>query len=200
MQARNTKQPEGHPTFEYSEKPDDVRSIFLKSLKWLIVLLTICCTGCTGPTLTSGGLPFSTIEQKSDPAYIGQQQYFALEPGILVFYNEESALAQGDLFSEDARLELKRVNYRTHFVLAVFQGWKPSAGFGVEINQLVAENGGVVVGASFRLPENGAVAGGAVTSPYHLIRVRRPAADLESLPFQLEVAGEVLAVFPNPTP
>ncbi len=163
------------------------------------LLFCLYMAGCVSQVPT-GALAFTTLEQKQDAAYIGQQQFNALEPGLVVIFNEETALEQGDLFSESARLQLRGLNWQTHFALAVFQGWKPSDGYGVEISEMALEEGQIVIRAEFRQPGAASDSEGAVTSPYHLVLVRRLAFEPEKLVFRLVVAGEELAVFPGPAP
>ncbi len=151
----------------------------------ILFLLQACL-----PPVTVGALPFSTIEQKSDPAYIGQQQYTALDPEVMVFWDREQAEAADYWFSESARRELARVDWGRLFVVAVFQGWQGSGGYGVEVTEVAVEGAVIRVKAAFDEP-GGAGAGG-VTSPYHLVVVRRPVADADFSNVELVVGQQVV--------
>ncbi|HUF38427.1 MAG TPA: protease complex subunit PrcB family protein [Anaerolineales bacterium] len=159
-------------------------------------LLALWLAGCLPPSSTGGGLHFTTIEQKNDAAYTGHQQYNALDPGLLVFFDEAAAAAHLDLFSDAARDLVARVDWRTQFVVAVFQGWQNGAGYGVTIERIAVDGTALRVHAVFRTPEE---PGGPVTSPYHLVAVRRPLAAVEGLSFELVVGeGVVLTLTPAP--
>jgi hypothetical protein len=163
-----------------------------------LAALTACClVGCLSPAPAAGNLPFTTIEQKDDAAYIGQQQYFALDPGLLVFLDAESAAENEDLFSDVAREQLSRVDWRTHFVVAVFQGWQGGVGFGVTVAQVSLVGAGLRIQADFQTQLGDP--SGAVTSPYHLIAVRRPLAPVENLSFEL-INGETILLTITPGP
>jgi hypothetical protein len=138
----------------------------------------------------SGGLPFSTIEQKDDAAYIGQQQYFGLDPELLVISDAAAAAGAEDFFSETGRDLLAGIDWRTQFVLAVFQGWQGGAGYGVTVERITVEGARMQVEAVFLTPTDGPT--GSVTSPYHLIAVRRPLAPLEGFSFELVVGENVV--------
>ena len=173
--------------------------IFIRSTGSLILLLVFVCA-CMAPISEGGDLAFTTVEAKHDPAYIGQQQYYALQPGLLVIFNEESAMMQGDLFSEAARLRLSEVNWQTHFALAAFQGWQAGEGYAVEIQGLRIQDGVLRIFADFLVPDAPPQSGAPVTSPYQLILVPRPVPTLESLPFELVVDSQTVAVFPTEAP
>jgi hypothetical protein len=162
------------------------------------VALALVLGACSSPAPTAGQLPFTTIEQKNDTAYIGQQQYFALDPGLMVFADAAAAVENEDLFSEAAREQLSRVDWRTQFVVAVFQGWQGGAGYGVTVTQVTLVGTSLRIYAEFQTPSGDP--SGAVTSPYHLIAIRRPLTPVESLSIDLLVGDEVILVAATPTP
>lgn len=166
------------------------------------VLLTFfftLLTGCLPPLPEDGSLSFQTLEQKNDSAYRLQEQYTALEPGLVVIEGEESLARYEVWFGEKGRGQLKRLNFGTTIAVAVFQGWQLEAGYGVEIERVVRVGDVVTVAARFTRPGPG---GGvsAVTSPYHLIRVGKAGDWHEGISYELVVEGEVVAVFPTPEP
>ncbi len=150
--------------------------------------------GCAPAQSAPGLLHFTQIEQKNDPAYIGQQQYNALDPGLMVFTDPETLSEGGVWFSEAARQKMAMLDLQTHFVLAVFQGWQSGTGYGVEIAQILLEGDVVRVAAVFQVPAD--TADNGVTSPYQVVALRRPYRSLETLVFELVVDGEVLDVYP----
>lgn len=160
---------------------------------FLLLLAGLVLSACAPALPHSGFLPFTTIEKKNDAAYIGQQQYNALDPGLIVIGDREAAIESGVWFSEDARRKLDRVDWRTQMALAVFQGWRATGGYGIEVQAVRWD--GERVRPDVSLQEPAGEGYGGVTSPYHLVVVRRP-GDLEGLVFELVVGEQVLVVFP----
>lgn len=165
-------------------------------IKRLRLLICLLLAGCLPAVSVGGELTFTSVEQKNDAAYIGQQQYYALDPGLLVILDEEALAASGDLFSESARQQMARMSLETHFLVAVFQGWQASGGYGVTIEAIRIEGDVVRVAAVFQTPEGEGQPG--VTSPYHFVAVRRPFNGLAAKTFELISGEQVLAVFPSP--
>lgn len=155
---------------------------------WLLA----ACAPVAGP---AGSLPFKTLEQKNDAAYIGQQQYYALDPGLVVLEDRDAVDEAGVLFSEAARRSLSEVNWQTQFVLAVFQGWKLTGGYGVTIENVSLEGQTLRVDAVFSAPGESPTQ--AVTSPYHAVVLGRPAVPAKALVVELRVSGKRLAVHPD---
>ena len=153
-------------------------------------VLALGLAGCLPPAPAAGSLPFTTIERKDDAAYIGQQQYNALDPGLLVFLDAASAAENEDLFSQAARELLARVDWRTQFVVAVFRGWQGGSGYGVTVERVALEGMLLRIHVNFETPDDSP--SGAVTSPYHLIAVRRPLAPVEGLSFEIVLADAIL--------
>ena len=167
--------------------------------KRFYALFLLLLAGCLSVPVTPGVFASQTVEQKNDSAYIGQQQYYALDPGYMVFHDRESLNAGSVWFSEAARRDLDDVDLERTIVLAVFQGWQPNGGYGVQIEQISVENGALRVDVTFKTP--GAAEVGGVTSPYHLVTVPRPAGLRTPVQVQLYVGGEPLAVQPlTPAP
>jgi hypothetical protein len=161
------------------------------------LLLLLVLAACTPLAPSEGALPFRTIEQKADAATIGQQQYDALEPGLLIIASDEDLAAYGKWFTENARDQMRRMNLTRTPTLAVFQGWKVGEGYGVSVSGVERQGNVIRVTAQFAVP--GASTGGKVTSPYHLIALDG-LVGANALEFHLIVSGETLAIIPTPTP
>lgn len=161
----------------------------------LPVVFIFLLSACAPAAPPEGRLPFSTLEQKNDSAYIGQQQYNALDPGLMVFQDEDAASEGGVWFSESARRALRDIPWQTRFAVAVFQGWKPTGGYGVTVKTVTRAANVLRIDAEFAAP--GPAPPPAVTSPYQLIALGRPPVPPEDLVVELWVAGERLAVYPE---
>jgi len=166
----------------------------------LLFLFFLVLTACIPPLPEDGSLSFQTIEQKNDSAYSLQEQYTALEPGLVVIDSEESRERYEVWFGEKGRGQLGRMNFGTTIGVAIFQGWKNEAGYGVEVERVVRVGDVVTVAARFAQPELGGGSSPAVTSPYQLIRVSKAGEWHAGITYELVVEGEIVAVFPTPEP
>ncbi len=164
----------------------------------LIAGTCLLITGCLPALPEDGSLSFQTLEQKDDSAYSLQEQYTALEPGLVVIDSEETRDRYEVWFGEKGRKQLANLNFGTRIALGVFQGWKNAAGYGVEVERVVRVGDVVTVSARFTEPVG--TAGTAITSPYQLLRVNKAGEWHEGITYELVVAGEVVAIFPTPEP
>lgn len=165
----------------------------------LITLYSFLLSACVPPLPEDGSLTFQTLEQKNDAAYSLQEQYTALEPALIVIDNEEARARYEVWFGEKGRKALADLNFGTRLGIGVFQGWKTTDGYGVEIERVVRVGDVVTVTARFTEP-GGSGAASAITSPYQLVRVNKAGDWGAGLTYELVVDGEVLAVYPTPKP
>ena len=73
------------------------------------------------------------------------------------------------------------VDFAASMVVGVFLGSRPTAGFSVEITAANLEAGRLVIQYVERRPARDAVVAQVLTSPYHLVRVRRTDRPVEFL-------------------
>jgi len=170
-------------------------SFFLLPISFFLLTLL---PACIPPLPEDGSLSYQTIEQKNDSAYSLQEQYTALEPGLVVMDGEESRERYEVWFGEKGRGQLGKMSFTTQIALAVFQGWQTAGGYGVEIERIVRVGDLVKVVARFDETSWGGAAG--ITSPYQLVRVNKAGDWHDGITYELVVEGEAVAVFPTPEP
>lgn len=175
-----------------------MKRILLITAYWILNIFLL--PACLPPLPEDGSLTFQTLEQKNDSAYSLQEQYNALEPGLVVIDGEESRARYEVWFGEKGRSALANLNFGTRLAVGIFQGWKTTGGYGVEIERITRVGDVVTVVARFDEPVGGAGSGGSITSPYHLVRVNKAGDWHAGITYELVVAGEVVAVFPTPEP
>ncbi|HNB53304.1 MAG TPA: protease complex subunit PrcB family protein [Anaerolineales bacterium] len=166
---------------------------------FIVTLYAFLLAACVPPLPEDGSLTFQTLEQKNDSAYSLQEQYTALEPALIVIENEEARARYEVWFGEKGRKSLADLNFGTRLAIGVFQGWKTSGGYGVEIERITREGDVVTVTARFTETRLNGPAN-AITSPYQLVRVNKAGDWNAGITYELVVAGEVVAVFPTPEP
>jgi hypothetical protein len=176
-----------------------VKRTFSLSVSFLLIpLYAFLLAACLPALPEDGSLTFQTLEQKNASAYSLQEQYTALEPGLVVMDSEDSRARYEGWFGEKGRKSLADLNFGTRVAIGVFQGWKTTSGYGVEIERIFRVEGVVTVMARFT--EAGAGAAHAITSPYQLVRVTKAGDWHAGITYELIVNGEVIAVFPTPEP
>jgi hypothetical protein len=132
-------------------------------------------------------LPFETIEQEE---WGGTgQAYEAREPNLMVITRLEEIGELAEWVTGEARNHLQTLDYEAYFALIVFQGWKPTDSYGVQINCMTRQDDTVNVYTRFQEPGSGEGGSDTVTSPYHLIQVQKMGAWEQDITFNL-VADE----------
>jgi hypothetical protein len=112
-------------------------------------------------------LPFQTIERRQT-AGTGEI-WEPREPGLMIIASRDDLVKINDLFTKGAQTRLNDLDFETSFAIAAFLGWQPRGHEGLEIIRLTYKNDEVKVFARVGNPSTE----DAVTSPYHLIIVRK---------------------------
>lgn len=141
----------------------------------------------TPPPLQETILPFETIEQKLKadlgPPYEGR------EPRLMVIARPEEVANLNDWVTEDAKDRLQTLDYDTYFALIVFQGWKPTFGYGIQIERITRLEGEVTVFVQFKEPRPDEEKADTVTSPYHLVQVQKVDTWAQDVTFNVVADG-----------
>lgn len=134
-------------------------------------------------------LLFETIERR-DASGTGQV-YQDRQPGLLVITTPEEAASLGALVTSEAQAQLQSLNYNAHFAIAIFQGRKPTTGYGVEIERITRLESKVTIYARFLEPKPNAERAPEETSPYHVVQVQKTGTWRQSIIFDL-VEGDTV--------
>ncbi len=135
-------------------------------------------------------LLFETIEQKLK-ADIGPP-YEAREPGLMVIARPGEVANLDNWVTEDAKTQLQMLDYDTYFALIVFQGWKPTDGYNIQIERITCQEGKVAVVVRLQEPQPDMKKNAVVTSPYHLVQVRKLGAWARDVTFNVVADGAVI--------
>jgi len=160
-----------------------------KLLQVFCVLFILAGLSACQPKETD--LPFETIEQR-DASGTGQV-YKDEKPGLIVITAPEEATNLDALITSEAQAWLARLSYDEYFVIAVFQGRKPTTRYGVQIERIARQGGKVTVYAQFSEPKPDEEKAPEETSPYHLIQVQKVGTWGQEVTFELIVKGSIVA-------
>jgi hypothetical protein len=69
---------------------------------------------------------------------------------------------------------VSETDFTTYLVLAVFQGWQGAADYSVEVNEITQRGDVITVNAQFLEPDPAEVVKTIQTSPYCVVKVRKP--------------------------
>jgi hypothetical protein len=169
-----------------------------RSASWLLLLALLSGLSACQPQPQEVALPFETIEQK-EWAGTGQA-YEPREPGLMIIAQIEDVAKLDNWITENARTQLQTLDYDAYFALAVFQGWKPSTGYNVQIESATRQDNTVTIHAGFREPGPDEAKGALITSPYHLVRVRRIGDWNQNIAFKLVVDSVVVTSLSHHVP
>ena len=144
-------------------------SSFLHRNVWILLALTF---------VVAGGVAYGIYTRKHlfyDTILITDRgnEYKKTEP-LLMITTQASELPQLESnVLESIHPILNQVNFEKYFLIAVFQGWKDTLGFGVEIQKITLSGKEIMVNAHFITPVPGRGLAAAVSSPHHIVKVRK---------------------------
>jgi hypothetical protein len=138
---------------------------------WLTVVAILVGLTTCGPKETE--LPFETIEQRDWAGY-GDLESDPIRQTrvVLVTSREETAQLEGRV-SPEALDQLAKLEFEQYFAIALFRGYLASSGYDTVIERVARHGDEVVVYAQFWEPSPYYTVIDEVTSPYHVIKVRR---------------------------
>ncbi len=149
--------------------------------------------GACSPKPKEITLPFETIEQ-NETAGTGIT-YEDRESSLMVISSPEEAMTLSTWISDNAKEKLQEIDYTQQFVLAVFQGWKPTLGYSVEISRVTQLGDTVNVYVQFHEPGPDVQKADLVTSPYHLVQLQRLESTGRGITFNLLANETVISDF-----
>jgi hypothetical protein len=158
------------------------RWLWLAILMMLLTVVSACQPGETA-------LSFDTIEQR-DASYTGKLME-GPNPVIFVVASADRAVKLEGLITAEAQAKLQNLDYGKYVAVAVFQGKKPSTGYSIQIDQIVRTGDHVRVYPKFTEPRPDESTGAMITSPYHLVQVRKIEDWRSPMLFYLIVNGVV---------
>ncbi len=116
-------------------------------------------------------LQFETID-KAELSWTGKY-YEEKEPGLFILARIDDIHFVERYVSEKALSELQNQNFAKVFVIAVFQGEKPTDENSVEIKRVTRRGDKITIYTQFTTPKPHTVAADMITSPYHLIKIQK---------------------------
>jgi hypothetical protein len=112
-------------------------------------------------------LPFETIE-RSDYG-----DYSIREPRVVLVTNRQEIDQLKGLISQAALDQLAELDFQQYFAIAVFRGTQATSGYDVIVERVARRGDKIVIRAQFWEPSPHWEILNEVTSPYHLIKMRR---------------------------
>jgi len=142
-------------------------------------------TSC-GPRETE--LPFETLE-RSDYG-----DYSIREPRVVLVTSRQEIDQLEGLISQAALNQLAELDFQQYFAIAVFRGTQATSGYDTVIERVARQGDKIVVYTQFWEPRPDQVILTMVTSPYHLIKMRRD----NGVSQETELIFQSLVVTPTP--
>jgi hypothetical protein len=190
--------------------PDDVLKSSMVIISLLVVMLAACreqegimlegttiapiTVQATQTGRTETNLAFTTLTQGD----WGTNDHFydVEEPALIVIDKPEDITLITDWVSQESLMQLLKMDYTLNLALAVFQGWKGTLEYDVQIQQISHQDGIVNVYTNFIEPEPGTEELHAEISPYHIVQVQRFEELDDKTTFDLIVNDIVIFSYP----
>jgi hypothetical protein len=112
-------------------------------------------------------LPFETIERQEMSGYQDKK------PGLVVIAQQTEEASLEALVTKEIQARLQDTNYKACVVIGVFQGWKPTTRYSVQIERITRRGNAITAHAQLSEPKPGEPTGDLATSPYHLVCVQK---------------------------
>jgi len=157
----------------------------------LLLLVLIPLLGLSACRPKEVDLPFETIEQ-GDWGNAGYA-YEAHRPTLMVITRATEVMELDDWITLDAQTQLQALDYDAYFAVVVFQGWKATTGYKVQVDHIALSGNVINVHAQFLEPKPEEEKAPEATSPYHLVTVQRAKTWDQDITFNL-VVDEVVVV------
>ncbi len=164
----------------------------------LFLCILVALAGLSACQPKEVDLPFETIERR-DASGTGQV-YKDKSPGLIVIATPEEAAILDALVTPEAQVQLQRLDYDAYFVIAVFQGRKPTTGYDIQIERITRLESKVTIQARFLEPKPDAEKAPEETSPYHLVQVQKTGTWGQSITFNLVVDNVVVTSLSHHVP
>lgn len=157
----------------------------------LLLLVLIPLLGLSACRPKEIDLPFETIAQ-GDWGNAGYA-YEAHEATLIVITQATEAMELDNWVTLDTQTQLQALDYDAYFAIAVFQGWKATTGYKVQIDRIALLGNVINVHAQFLEPKPEEEKAPEATSPYHLVRVQRAETWDQDITFNLVMDEVVVA-------
>ncbi len=152
----------------------------------IILLFAYLITGCSKK---DNNLPFTTIELNASTSGTGKY-YESIEPGLILILQTDDVINLDGMVTRDSERKLQKLDFKKDFALLVFQGLEPNLGYGVQITSIKRQANIVNIYAQFREP--GSIAQPAISSPYHLVKIKKVGNWGREITFQVVVDGKAV--------
>ncbi|MBM3301954.1 MAG: protease complex subunit PrcB family protein [Deltaproteobacteria bacterium] len=163
----------------------------LASIITIVVMTVLALFFLSSCHLRGTELHFVGVEQRQTPR-IGKL-HESKEPGLMIIGRPQELAQVYPFVSPDAQLLLEEVDFDDYFVAVVFQGWKPTDSYGAQVRRITQTDEVVTLYAHFTERDPERVAAHVVTSPYHVVKVRRPDPTGKEIEFLLNADGRVVS-------
>jgi len=116
-------------------------------------------------------LPFETIEIAEIPGT--GFEYQGLDPNLVIITGKGGIQQLGNTISTTSQSMLETLDFNKYLALVVFQGFKGTTLYGVEVQRITRLRNIVNIYAHFTERDPSIGAGDIVTSPYHIVKIPR---------------------------
>lgn len=140
-------------------------------------------------------LPFEVMEQ-GEALGNGTDE----RPGMKILADPKDAADLAIPLTSEFMAQFEKLDYNAYFAIFVFQGWKRSGGYEVQVKHITRKGNKVTIFAQFLKPRPDIERVAAFTFPYQMVRVKKTGEWGEQIAFELVVDDAVVASFSQYVP
>jgi hypothetical protein len=186
--ARNRGAPTcqvSHKTLPYSKQKKEnkmFKSTFtvFRPLFFTLLVIGLVSSGCSQNRLPESANEGETVDFRAVAGGDSMQATFE-SPTILVGTDPSDAAEIGQLLDDpEAQSRLAQVDFQSKWVVAVFDGTKPSSGYTTTIDKVTHTDGEVRLYLRQTEPDPEQMVAAVLTHPYHIIEIDRSALPVDS--------------------
>jgi hypothetical protein len=153
----------------------------------IFITVAILLNACVAQEVS---LPFTTVE-KEVGTRAGAQRYEDKQPNLMIVATADEISSLIPYLAPEFRSVLAGTDFDRYFVIAVFQGLKPTYDYEVQIDRVAYSDKNVRIFSQFLEPTKGQMVHPVQSSPYHVVKVEKPHALAGSeVEFTLVVADD----------
>jgi hypothetical protein len=148
-------------------------------LIYVCLFLSILIVGCISrvteisptETLNVKDIYFETIDQQERAKT--SEGYKSKNPTMIVLAKKDEINLLENLVSNDSFSKIQSIDFNEYISIAVFQGVKPTDRYAVTIEKILRNGNNISILVSFHEPSPEISKHDTVTSPYHLIKIKK---------------------------
>ena len=159
---------------------------------YLVMLCLLLATTACRPSEASSTLQPGAVEVPFETVAIEEwgSGYEGIEPQVFLLTETEDIAKVEQLVNSEHLEQLRQVDFERYAIITVFQGVQPSSNHKVVIERIMMYDALLTVYAKFWQPSPTQGGAAQITSPYHLVKVKKDS--FATMPTEVKLVSDVV--------